>query len=69
MPDDGVLVEGVADLAFVESSPTPRWTVVDFKTDAAIEPRLDEYRGQLALYMRAIERASGIPTRGILLRI
>jgi ATP-dependent exoDNAse (exonuclease V) beta subunit len=64
---DGTLVEGVADLAFLDA--TEGWTVVDFKTDRQIESRLDEYRAQLALYMRAITNATGSPSRGILLHI
>lgn len=69
--DDGTLVEGVADLAFREEdiSGAPLWTVVDFKTDARIENRLDEYRTQLALYMRAVTHATNLPARGILLWI
>ena len=65
--DDGTLVEGIADLAFRETTPEPAWTVVDFKTDVALDARLDEYRAQLALYMHAITRATGLPARGILL--
>jgi hypothetical protein len=41
--------------------------VVDFKTDADIAGRLDEYRVQLLLYLRAISRSAGIPARGVLL--
>jgi hypothetical protein len=69
--DDGTLVEGVADLAFLEAKDAgvSSWMVVDFKTDVEISGRLDEYRGQLAIYLRAIERATGLPARGILLRI
>ncbi|MGH7933557.1 MAG: 3'-5' exonuclease, partial [Candidatus Binataceae bacterium] len=68
--DDGVTVEGVADLAFVEGSgDAARWTVVDFKTDLEIAGRIDEYRTQVALYVRAVSRASGLPAHGIILRI
>jgi ATP-dependent exoDNAse (exonuclease V) beta subunit len=67
---DGNLVEGVADLAFLETlDGAAHWTVVDFKTDLEISGRLDEYRGQLAIYLRAIVQATGMPGRGILLRI
>ena len=39
--DDGTLVEGVADLAFLDTSGdgAARWTVVDFKTDREIGGR------------------------------
>jgi ATP-dependent exoDNAse (exonuclease V) beta subunit len=62
--DDGVIVEGVADLAFMERD---GWTVVDFKTDVEIALRLDEYRAQLGLYLRGIRAASGQAARGVLL--
>jgi ATP-dependent exoDNAse (exonuclease V) beta subunit len=66
--DDGRVVEGVADLAFAENSDAGRrWTVVDFKTDVDIAPRLAEYRAQVALYMRALARATGDRVEGALL--
>ena len=65
--DDGTLVEGVADLAFLDED--QGWTVIDFKTDIQLEPRLEEYRAQLALYMQAITSATGIASRGILLNV
>jgi ATP-dependent helicase/nuclease subunit A len=65
--DDGLLVEGVVDLAFTENQKT--WIVVDFKTDFEIAGRLGEYRNQVALYARAIEKASGMRTQGVLLRL
>jgi ATP-dependent helicase/nuclease subunit A len=63
---DGVLVEGVVDAAFLEDG---AWTVVDFKTDVEIGERAAEYRRQVAAYADAIARATGIPARGILLRL
>jgi ATP-dependent helicase/nuclease subunit A len=69
--EDGVLVEGVADLAFIETGADGQrfWTVVDYKTDAELSGRLDEYRAQLAIYMRAIARATATPVRGVILWI
>ncbi len=67
--DDGVLIEGVADLAFRDNEPTPRWTVVDFKTDLDLGGRLDEYRRQLALYAHAVARATALPTRAVVLTV
>jgi len=64
--DDGVLVEGVADLVFAEDG---RWTVVDFKTDVEIGERLPEYRRQVALYVRAVGAATSDAVRGVLLRV
>jgi ATP-dependent helicase/nuclease subunit A len=66
--DDGTLVEGVADLAFSEKSGgNHQWIVVDFKTDLEIASRIDEYRAQLALYVRAVRHAMGVPACGIIL--
>jgi ATP-dependent exoDNAse (exonuclease V) beta subunit len=68
MLDDGIIVEGVADLAFVEGGER-HWIIVDFKTDLEFSGRLDEYRTQLALYLRAVRQATGLAARGILLWI
>jgi len=65
--DDGVIVEGVVDAAFLEDG--AGWTIVDFKTDVEIAGRLEEYRRQVALYARAIAQATGGPARGVLLRV
>ncbi len=62
--DDGSMVEGIADLAFKEGD---SWTVVDFKTDADIARRLDEYRAQLGLYVRAVHASTGCSAVGVLL--
>jgi len=64
--DDGVVVEGVVDAAFLENGV---WTVIDFKTDVEIAGRLGEYRRQVALYAAAIARATGAPARAVLLQI
>ena len=64
--DDGQLVEGVVDAAFVEDG---AWMVVDFKTDVEIAGRLDEYRRQAAVYARAIAAATGMPAHAVLLRV
>jgi ATP-dependent exoDNAse (exonuclease V) beta subunit len=65
--DDGAVIEGIADLAFAEgSNGATIWNVVDFKTDLAIASRLEEYRAQVALYVRGIARAVNLPTRGVL---
>ena len=62
--DDGSMVEGIADLAFMEHDV---WVVVDFKTDAEIARRLDEYRAQLGLYIRGIRASTRRSARGVLL--
>jgi ATP-dependent exoDNAse (exonuclease V) beta subunit len=64
------MVEGVADLAFVERrNGTAQWIVVDFKTDFDLDRRLSEYRTQLAFYLRAIGQATAMPAVGYLLLI
>ena len=64
------IVEGVADLAFVEDCDgVARWVVVDFKTDFDLDRRVAEYRTQLALYLRAITLATSMAAAGYLLLI
>ena len=64
--DDGVLVEGVVDLAFRDGDV---WVVVDFKTDRELEAALDVYRRQVQLYADMVGRATGGPARGVLMRV
>jgi len=64
------MVEGIADLAFVEQRDgVARWIVVDFKTDFDLYSRAAEYRIQIALYLRAISLATAMPAQGYLLLI
>jgi ATP-dependent helicase/nuclease subunit A len=64
------MVEGVADLAFVEHRDgVPQWIVVDFKTDFDLNRRVAEYQVQLALYLRAIGQATAMSSFGYLLLI
>jgi ATP-dependent exoDNAse (exonuclease V) beta subunit len=63
---DGVLAEGVVDLAYRDAS---GWVVVDFKTDADPALRKDEYERQVALYSFALRRATGAGVRGVLLTV
>ena len=64
--DDGVLVEGVVDLAFRDGGV---WVVVDFKTDQELESALDVYRRQVQLYADMVARATGSPARPVLMRV
>ncbi len=66
--EDGTLVEGKVDLAFVDD-PNVGWIVVDFKTDFEIMGKLEEYRNQVGIYAQAISRATGSEARGVLLRL
>jgi ATP-dependent helicase/nuclease subunit A len=64
---DGILAEGVVDLAFrEETSDFSGWTVVDFKTDGEFEVKNAKYTAQVALYADAIRKATGLPARGSL---
>jgi ATP-dependent exoDNAse (exonuclease V) beta subunit len=64
---DGMLVEGVVDLAFEDGG---AWIVVDYKTDREIAAGGEErYRRQVALYASAVAQATGAPCGGVLLVI
>ena len=66
--DDGGLVEGLVDLAFIEDTPEiAGWTVVDFKTDREFGTSSDRYTAQVTTYAAAIQKATGLPSRAILL--
>jgi ATP-dependent helicase/nuclease subunit A len=64
--DDGKMLEGVVDLAFVERD---AWIVVDFKTDAGLGERRTQYERQLRWYAYALARLTGMEARGILLGV
>ena len=67
--DDGVLAEGVVDVAFREDGV---WTVVDYKTDRDLEEAgdaIDVYRRQVALYAEMITRATGQPAGAVLMQV
>ncbi|MGO4881560.1 MAG: UvrD-helicase domain-containing protein [Bryobacteraceae bacterium] len=61
--EDGRLLEGVVDLAFVERD---RWVVIDFKSDAGSAAR---YERQLQWYLHALATLTGREATGYLLRI
>jgi len=63
---DGILVEGVVDLAFEENG---RWMVVDFKTDVDLGLRQAEYVRQISVYAGAITAATGLPSDAAILQI
>ena len=64
---DGVLVEGVVDLAFEAADGAT--VVVDFKTDRPEGPTLGQYQRQVGLYAEAVARATGKPARAVLLQV
>jgi ATP-dependent helicase/nuclease subunit A len=61
--DDGRLLEGVIDLAFIEQD---RWVVVDFKSDS---PHTSRYQRQLQWYLFALSKLTKREAVGHLLRI
>ena len=64
--EDGSLVEGACDLAFVDAEGL---CVIDYKTDADIAGRRDDYERQLRLYAAALARETGKPATGVLLLV
>ena len=64
--DEGLLIEGVIDLAFREDG---EWVVVDFKTDKELETAFEVYRRQVRLYADMVARATGEPARSVLMRL
>ncbi len=62
---DGSIAEGVIDLAYRSER---EWVVVDFKTDEVVLTD-GPYAEQLRLYVEALQRATGEPARGVLLRV
>lgn len=64
--ENGVLLEGVVDLAFEESG---SWIVVDFKTDEELKPHVERYKQQVGLYANAISLATGAPARAFLMSL
>ena len=64
---DGLVVEGVVDLAFEDQG---AWIVVDYKTDRELATAGEgRYRRQVALYASAIAQATGQPATGVLVRV
>jgi ATP-dependent exoDNAse (exonuclease V) beta subunit len=64
--DDGRLVEGNIDLAFLEDGV---WTIVDFKTDADLPSKKPQYQRQLQWYVFALSKITGAHARGWLLGV
>ncbi len=67
--EDGSVLEGVIDLAFVEPhADGERVVLVDFKTDQELSD-IAAYARQLALYGKALEGALGLTVEPVLLRV
>ncbi len=60
------LVDGQIDLAYETAD---GWVIVDFKTDIEIASAQDAYKQQVAFYVEAVQRATGQPATGVLLRV
>jgi ATP-dependent exoDNAse (exonuclease V) beta subunit len=66
--DDGSVAEGVLDLAFRErTTDFDGWIVVDFKTDQEFSSAPSHYIAQIDLYVRAVNTATNLPARGVIL--
>jgi ATP-dependent exoDNAse (exonuclease V) beta subunit len=63
---DGLLVEGVVDLAFEHGE---GWTVIDFKTDEEFGGNEAAYRRQVAMYASAIQAVNGKSVSGLIMRV
>ncbi len=63
---DGLLVEGVVDLAFEQGT---GWTVIDFKTDEEFRGNEPAYRRQVGMYASAIQAANGASVSALLMRV
>jgi ATP-dependent exoDNAse (exonuclease V) beta subunit len=63
---DGVLVEGIVDIAFDSGEHV---TVLDFKTDRVDDEARIVYARQVACYAEAVAQATGKPTRAVLMNI
>lgn len=66
LQDDGMMIEGVLDLAFDDGTGT---TVVDFKTDHELSAGEARYRAQVQQYVAAVRRATGRPASGVLFKV
>jgi ATP-dependent exoDNAse (exonuclease V) beta subunit len=64
--NDGRLLEGILDLAFLEAG---TWTIVDFKTDADVAERREQYERQLRWYAFGLGELTGKPVRAVLLSV
>jgi len=60
------IVDGQVDLAYESDD---GWVIVDFKTDIEIASAQDAYQQQVALYVEAVQRATGQKASGVLLRV
>jgi len=60
------LVEGYVDLVFREGE---SMVVVDFKPDRELDGALARDKKQLSLYVTAMKRTAGLPTRAFLMRL
>jgi ATP-dependent exoDNAse (exonuclease V) beta subunit len=66
--EDGSIAEGVLDLAFREQTTDfDGWSVVDFKTDQEFSVATSHYIAQVDLYVRAVQAATELPARGVIL--
>jgi len=65
----GSIAGGVLDLAFRgQTSDFDDWSVADFKTDQeAFSTKASHYIARVDLYVRAVQAATALPAKGIIL--
>jgi ATP-dependent exoDNAse (exonuclease V) beta subunit len=63
---NGVLIEGVIDLAFEQPE---GWTVIDFKTDEEFRGNELAYRRQVGMYAAGIQAANRAKVSAVLMRV
>jgi ATP-dependent exoDNAse (exonuclease V) beta subunit len=63
---DGVLIEGVIDLAFEQAD---GWTAIDFKTDEEFRGNSTVYRRQIGMYASAIQAGVSGRVSAVLMRV
>ena len=64
--DEKIIIEGVADCAFIENG---ELVIVDYKTDrvSVAEELRELYSGQLGIYRRCLEQVIGLPVKQTLI--
>ena len=67
--DDGTVVEGGADLVFLDPDDPRRWIVVDFKTSADEAESRDRWLAQVSCYCDAVEAATEVRAEGVVLMV
>ena len=60
------VIDGQVDLAYETDN---GWVIIDFKSDVELAAGGETYRRQVAFYVAAIGKATGLPAKGVILRV